>query len=193
MTRKTPIILAAILALALHLAGPAQAGAPVFVALSLAPANVFDSRADTAAREGLTQAFLAGRSFNVLSPTVLKSTTKEIRRMTNQGMDPQTLSKITAKHGVDLLMLYTPDVSLARGDGKENLATVRLTARVVNGETGAIVQEKTGKATFRISASITDPANCEIVDSAMRQMGQAVGKAIAHTDEVVNLFLTFGR
>ncbi|WP_462324929.1 hypothetical protein [Desulfoplanes sp.] len=168
------------------------ASEPVFIGLSTANANILGSKADSSALQGLTRAFLMNRSFNVLSPEVVQATSSDVRNSVFKGLDSSSLSKLTKKHGIDLLLAYKPVLKIQRTNGSQDVATIVLTAKLIDCRDGSAVQEKTGEWTFTISSKNTDPANSLIVSKAMRKLGNALGQAMVDTKEVVMLFLRFG-
>ena len=185
-------IIVSVLVCFLLLPGASFASEPVFIGLSTADDNILGSKADSSALQGLTRAFLKSRSFNVLSPEVLQATSNDVRNSVFKGLDSTSLSKLTKKYGIDLLLAYKPVLKVQRTQGNQDIATIVLTAKLIDCQDGAAVQEKTAEWTFTISPKNTDPANSLIVSKAMRKLGNALGQAMVNTKEVVMLFLRFG-
>ncbi len=185
-------LLLLLLLLSLAFPGTAAGDEPVLVGLSTAGPELRETKADSAALQGLTKALLAGRSFDVLSPDVLKSTLRELRKKTSRGLDKEGLSRLTEEHDLDLLLVYEPGLKVQRTSGSQDVATLTLKARIVDGRNGAVIQKKNAEWTFTISKKNKDPANSLIVEKAMRKTGKALGDALLNTEEVMNLFLTLG-
>lgn len=171
---------------------PAYCDAPVFVCISIASEELAGSEAEAAARQGLVKAFIAGRNFDVLSPDVLQSTVNKFKSDQSKGLTQGALRKIAGARDIDLLLVYDPALKIKKTEGRENIATISLTAQVVNGQSGAMIQEKNAQWTFTIAKDNTDPANSPVVEKAIRVSGKALGEAIVQTEEVLNLFLTLG-
>lgn len=165
---------------------------PVMLCLNAGPQKWVKSGAAESARLALLEEFSA-REFEPLDGKAVAGLPDCVAALRKKADTSESLKKFTEANGIDLLLVYEPELTVIRTpeDGRFDTVVIDLAVRVVDGYNGGTIAQKKGHWKVDINKGVADPQNYPAVRRVMNATGKAVSRKLLEMDAVIMRYLLY--